>query len=185
MDLFEHVDGLRETLRRNDPEDPDLTIAFGVLAQFLERVLRRQGFQADNADMLAIESTEKVLLEIERFQNLGEHSFAAWCRTLAINHAKNWIRSQAKHNANSLDIDPKSEASYVDRRESTVDEPSELAMKAWVNLGQMNPQDRKILLLRAVEELSFPDIAVRLEIKVNTARQRFHRACQKLRDQMQ
>lgn len=75
---------------------------------------------------------------------------------------------------------------HLDRPDETVTRPSQNAaaneQQAWVALALelLDPDDRKVILLRQWEELSFGDIAKRLGIEEDAARMRFHRALPRL-----
>jgi RNA polymerase sigma-70 factor (ECF subfamily) len=75
---------------------------------------------------------------------------------------------------------------HLDRPDETVTRPSQNAAKseqqAWVALALelLDPDDRKVILLRQWEELSFAEIAGRLGIQEDAARMRFQRALPRL-----
>ena len=81
---------------------------------------------------------------------------------------------------------PRDSVIDLDRPMDSVTRPSEKAQQnereSWVRLALefLQPEDRKVILLRQWEGKSFPEIAEALSISTDTARMRFNRALPRL-----
>lgn len=120
---------------------------------------------------------------LKDFQDKAQ--FTTWVYRIAFNESITYMRYEGRRRAVSIysgdndgliaepaiDADPASTGEHEDRRA--------LLQAA---LAQIDPEDRKILLLRELEEMSYEQIAEVLEVPVGTVRSRLHRAREALRD---
>lgn len=127
---------------------------------------------------------------VKAFQNLkhfkGESSFETWLHRIAENHCLDLLRSRQRHKTESLDalLDEKHDAleAFLTRSElspKTSYSPDELALLSHL-LGALPKEARDILLLREVEELSYDEIALRLNCSLDAVKGRLKRARQAL-----
>ena len=110
-----------------------------------------------------------------------EGSFTAWMYHLARRCASDQYR---KASAAPVSVDPShlefhaDEATSADESAAARDDHA-LLRRA---LGRLDRDDREVLLLSRLQELSFAEVAVILECSVGAARVRAHRALRTLRD---
>lgn len=90
-------------------------------------------------------------------------------------HARRRAMSQEASGADVLDLSGDS-AERPDRAVESDDE------RRWLRLGLelLSPEDRRVVILRQWDELSFEDIGRELDVPANTARMRFSRAIGRL-----
>ncbi len=108
--------------------------------------------------------------------------FTAWMYHLGRRCAADHFR---KSSAAPLAVDPADLADHADESRSAdesavVRDDHALLHKA---LGRLDREDREVLLLSRLQELSFAEVAGILECSVGAARVRAHRALRQLRDQ--
>lgn len=134
-------------------------------------MFRMVGFS--NADDL----TQQVFLCL--FQNLdkfqGRSSLATWLYSLATNEALQFLRRQRRDGDQLILGDPPDEHKNAN---AALDERDLLE---WA-LGRLDPDLRAILLLREIEELSYYDIALTLDIAEGTVASRLNRSRRALRE---
>ena len=51
-------------------------------------------------------------------------------------------------------------------------------------LGKLNPEDREIIILRFISELSLKEISGTMEINLSATKMRFYRALEKLKNEI-
>lgn len=151
--------------------------AFGRLLRRHQRRVFALGLRwlrnADDADDLVQETFVRVWQSISRFDET--RPFAPWLITIAVNRAKTKLarRRPAEEVDESLEWEGPSPLQDA--------ESSLLARDVRAAVGRL-PEDQRIVLhLRAVEELSYAEIALALEIPVGTVMSRLARARDALR----
>jgi RNA polymerase sigma factor (sigma-70 family) len=110
-----------------------------------------------------------------------EGSFTAWMYHLARHCASDHFR---KSSSAPVPTDPVDLEQYADEAQSAaaaaeVSDDHALLHQA---LGRLDRDDREVLLLSRLQELSFAEVATILECSVGAARVRAHRALRTLRD---
>jgi len=110
-----------------------------------------------------------------------EGSFTAWMYHLARRCASDHYR---KASSAPISVDPTHLQDHPDEARSADESASsrddrELLHQA---LGRLDRDDREVLLLSRLQELSFAEVAAILECSVGAARVRAHRALRTLRD---
>lgn len=120
--------------------------------------------------------TQQVFLRVFRKidQFAGQAKFDTWLYRVAVNEALQHLRRRSRHESRPLLCEPMS----CHRSENERRETRELLDRA---LAQLEPELRSIFLLREVEELSYSDIAVAVEIPEGTVGSRLNRARRELR----
>jgi RNA polymerase sigma-70 factor, ECF subfamily len=136
---------------------------------------------SDAAD-LTQEAFVKAFEQLHRFQT--ERKFFPWLYTIALNHAKNFLK--ADRSWRQMDLDD-CELSTPESRWT----PSEKALcdrldsnRCYQTLLTLPEEYREALILRFKEELSMEEIAAALKISLSGAKMRIHRGLAKLRQLM-
>jgi len=109
-------------------------------------------------------------------------SFTAWMYHLARRCAADHFR---KASAAPKGVEPVELESYADTRPLAADHAATSDDQALLHaaLQRLAPEEREVLLLSRLQELSFAEVAEVLECSIGAARVRAHRAMQSLRDQ--
>ncbi len=110
-----------------------------------------------------------------------EGSFTAWMYHLARRCATDHFR---RTSSAPLAVDPSSLEAHADDARSADEMASTSDDHALLHraLGRLDRDDREVLLLSRLQELSFAEVATILECSVGAARVRAHRALRTLRD---
>ncbi|HZZ18079.1 MAG TPA: RNA polymerase sigma factor [Opitutaceae bacterium] len=110
-----------------------------------------------------------------------EGSFTAWMYHLARRCATDHYR---KSSSAPIAVDPSHLEAHTDDSESADESASVRDDHALLHraLGRLDRDDREVLLLSRLQELSFAEVATILECSVGAARVRAHRALKTLRD---
>lgn len=96
-----------------------------------------------------------------------------------------WYRAKRRSLSKERPL-PSDSCLNLDPRARSVTRPSQAAQRtereSWVRLALefLDPEDRKVILLRQWDELSFPEIAQQMGLTADSARMRFQRALPKL-----
>jgi RNA polymerase sigma factor (sigma-70 family) len=108
-------------------------------------------------------------------------SFTAWMYHLARRCASDHFR---KASAGAIPVDPSDLEAHADESRSADESASSRDDHALLHraLGRLDRDDREVLLLSRLQELSFAEVATILECSVGAARVRAHRALRILRD---
>lgn len=114
----------------------------------------------------------------------GDAAFTTWIYRIAFNESISTLRYEGRRKAASIYSDedgliaepaaPHDPSQHLEREEAR-----SILQKA---LKRIDPEDRKILLLREMEEMSYEEISGILGIPVGTVRSRLHRAREALRE---
>ncbi len=126
----------------------------------------------EHADDLTQQVFLRVIESIAKFH--GRSTLSTWLYRLATNEALQFLRRRARRTAQPLIADPPDHRTPSDLRLDA----RELLERALANL---EPDLRATFLLREVEQLSYYDIAVVLDIAEGTVASRLNRARQLLR----
>jgi RNA polymerase sigma factor (sigma-70 family) len=110
-----------------------------------------------------------------------EGSFTAWMYHLARRCATDHYR---KSSAAPISVDSSHLEAHADESQSADESASVRDDHALLHraLGRLDRDDREVLLLSRLQELSFAEVATILECSVGAARVRAHRALKTLRD---
>lgn len=169
-----------------------------LIVHFQDRVWRRAMYRlrdADEAEDLAQEVLLLCFRKIHQFR--GESKFWTWLCRIVDNQVKNrigWLQRRGKGKTYSLDApiagddgedstlqwDP-ADQSADPRREA---EGREAVLKLNECMESLTADHREILLLRFSDELSYEEIAAKLDITLGTVKSRINRARAELRTLM-
>ena len=159
--------GDREALRR----------LYERFSRFAMGVALRYVPEREDALDVVHDSFVIILTSINSFEYRGEGSLRNWVSKIVSHHAIDWIK---KHE----------QLSFSDQMPDEIEEDEEVAMeevpKDLLNemIGRLPLRYRVVINLRAFEELSYKDIALRLGISENTSVTLFSRAKRKLERMM-
>lgn len=142
--------------------------------------------QAEEAD----DAAQAVF--IKAFQNLvtfkGESKFETWLMRIAENHCLDMLRSRQRHKAESLDALAEAQGDAYElllkhgkegKEEETPYDPNDLQLLAKL-FAALPEDDRHIISLREVQNLSYEEIADRLGVSMDAVKGRLKRARQAL-----
>ena len=159
--------GDREALRR----------LYERFSRFAMGVALRYVPEREDALDVVHDSFVVILTSINSFEYRGEGSLRNWVSKIVSHHAIDWIK---KHE----------QLSFSDQMPDEIEENEEVAIeevpKDLLNemIGRLPLRYRVVINLRAFEELSYKDIALRLGISENTSVTLFSRAKRKLEKMM-
>ena len=159
--------GDREALRR----------LYERFSRFAMGVALRYVPEREDALDVVHDSFVIILTSINSFEYRGEGSLRNWVSKIVSHHAIDWIK---KHE----------QLSFSDQMPDEIEENEEVAIeevpKDLLNemIGRLPLRYRVVINLRAFEELSYKDIALRLGISENTSVTLFSRAKRKLEKMM-
>lgn len=142
-------------------------------------ILRMIGNQQDAADLVQ-ESFIKIYYRLGKFD--GKGSFSSWMYRVAINHCMDEFRKK-RYKMEQIEI----------REDDIMDfhHPEVIFLKKEKNrqleklIESLPKEERMILLLRYVNELSYNEIGEIMSLSLSTVRNKLHRAKKKLRETIQ
>jgi RNA polymerase sigma-70 factor (ECF subfamily) len=144
--------------------------------------------QADEEDILQ----ECLLKVIQHASQLRPgHSFRAWLLQISTHEALKAIHRNKRRMQFTVQISAEDEfdevTDFVDPRGSPADalEFKELEAEFLSALGALDEIYKRVFILRQIRQLSMAEVAAELEIKIDTANTRLHRARMCLYDQLQ
>jgi RNA polymerase sigma-70 factor (ECF subfamily) len=136
------------------------------------RVLRRH----DLADDVAQEAFLRAWLALATFDLA--RPFGPWICRIAANLAVNHVRSPRAREEGLLDEPSSGESAGPDPLEQVLAEEADRALEQ--ALGSLPPEQRAVLTLRVVEDLSYKEIASALDLPLGTVMSRLARGREKL-----
>lgn len=144
------------------------------LLHTIERLVRNK----EDAEDILIITLQKAYLSIDKFQNT--HSFSTWLFKIGSNTAIDFIRrknnlhqSVNKDTHHVMDILQGHATSYDNPHESFERNQKISIMKMLIN--KLPVEDRQLILWRYHDELTYEEIASRLQIPVGTIKARLFR----------
>ncbi|MBN1663050.1 MAG: sigma-70 family RNA polymerase sigma factor [Deltaproteobacteria bacterium] len=124
----------------------------------------------------------------------GDAQFSTWLCGIMMNHARTHLQQRALHlrrTALSLDDPVKSKdgglSAETSSQEASVVEKIEkhqLAAKVQECIGQLDGEQREVIVLRDIQGFSYDDIGATLKIPPGTVRSRLFRARQELKERL-
>ncbi|PKL48229.1 MAG: RNA polymerase subunit sigma-24 [Planctomycetes bacterium HGW-Planctomycetes-1] len=151
-------------------------------------ILKICGNEADAAE-LAQDAFLKAIEGLKKFR--GESSFYTWLFRIAVNLTLNFCKKNAKLSFQSLQeqLDEGTERQLKDYLiDKSIAEPSELAAKKEVHslivraVEKLEPEQRAVVVLRDIEQMSYNEIAETLEMEIGTVKSRIARGRKNLRE---
>lgn len=132
-------------------------------------------YRRTGARTAAEEAHQETWLRVHRYRASfdGRRSFKSWLFAIAANCGKDAWRATSPEAVCVSDFE----------LEPAADEPHDLRERVLEGLGQLDPEDRRLLLL-AVEGFDGPEIAAMLGIGAGAVRMRLSRARAKIRERL-
>lgn len=127
---------------------------------------------ATDADDVTQQVFVRVLTTVSQFS--GRSKFSTWLYRVAVNEALQHLRRNAKRTCLPLPPEP------VDRRSSSVERLDDREQLEHA-LSKIDPDLRTVFLLREVEQLSYYEIALTLDVAEGTVASRLSRARRELK----
>lgn len=186
MSTIEEKDWLKKAAKGDSAAFEQLVLKYQT--QVYNLCFRVMGNAEDAADM-AQETFLKAWRNLESFH--GEAAFSTWLYRLASNACMDQLRSMRRRPVQSLTVtDTEGEEQTIDVPDSAPSpednlinkEERELLQKA---MGALDPQERQILTLRVVNDLSYTEISEVLDLKEGTVKSRLARARDHLRKKLE
>lgn len=142
----------------------------------------------DDANDLAQETFIKVYNSINKFQ--GKSAFSTWLYRVTTNVCLDEMRKRKNVNSFSLDNPQKNdegEEIYYDLSDQKfnpelIAEKNDLKQIVHKGINYLSEQQRMIIILREIEELSYEEIAEILDISIGTVKSRLNRARKNLKE---
>lgn len=184
--------GLNENLSDRAREDMELVekarkgdqYAYSVLmARYKDSInfmLLKMVHNRDDADDLTIEAFGKAFLHLEKYT--PDFAFSTWLFKIALNNAIDFIRKK-KLKTLSLDDENDESSKYVfakiktsalDPEESIIKDQRAGLMRTI--LDELNPKYKALIEMRYFEELSYEEIAEKLNMPLGTVKAQLFRA---------
>lgn len=154
--------------------------------QIYNLCLRMTGNPDDAAD-LTQEAFLKAWKNLESFQ--FDSAFSTWLYRLASNCCLDFLRSQKRRRTVSLTVENEEDEQVMDIPD-TQPTPEEQAVKQeekeqlHLAMQMLDEEQRQILTLRVVNDLSYTEIADILQLKEGTVKSRLSRARESLRKKL-
>ena len=186
MSTIEEKDWLKKAAKGDSAAFEQLVLKYQT--QVYNLCFRIMGNAEDAADM-AQETFLKAWRNLESFH--GEAAFSTWLYRLASNACMDQLRSMRRRPVQSLTVtDTEGEEQTIDVPDSAPSpednlinkEERELLQKA---MSALDPQERQILTLRVVNDLSYTEISEVLDLKEGTVKSRLARAREHLRKKLE
>ena len=151
-------------------------------------ILKICGNEADAAE-LAQDAFVRAIQGLKDFR--GQSSFYTWLFRIAVNLTFNFCKRNSKVSFQSLQEETDEETNrqlkdyLIDKN---IADPSELASKKEVQclilkaLEKLDPQQRAVVVLRDIEQMSYNEIAETLDMEIGTVKSRIARGRKNLRE---
>jgi RNA polymerase sigma-70 factor (ECF subfamily) len=171
-------DGL-ELVRRLQAELPHGTAAFRDLVELYTPRIRQRAFRvvgnSSDADEVVQDVFLRVFRSIRRFRL--DKPLQHWLYTITSNSARNLLRTRARDQRRTSEFvrESRVQADSPEQSDQILDGSLEAA------LDSLDPTTRMAIVLRYVEELSFPEIARDLELGESAVKMRVRRGLEKLK----
>lgn len=136
---------------------------------------RYTGNNMDAEDVL-ITAFYKVFKNIERFEYRGDNSLLKWIKTIMINESLMFLRSSRKLTLETIDD---SHVHIAVEDESEID-----AEHIYQQISLLPDGYRTVLNMFVIDGLSHEEIAIQLEISINTSKSQLSRARNLLKEQL-
>lgn len=138
----------------------------------------------------ALDLSQEVFLRVFRTlpQFRGQSALKTWIYRIVINQASNrqrWWRRRHRHQQVPLDVHVETKGDVPDTRGTLMPDrelgQKETATVVWRALDQLPFDQRAVIVLREIDEMSYDEIADSLGVAVGTVKSRLARAREQLR----
>ena len=158
--------------RRGASDDRPFTILFERHQPTIWAVCFRFTGDAADAEDLLQEVFIKAYRNLKTFQGLS--SFRTWLYQIALNTCRNELRRRKRRP--SLIDDDVHDLDLVDPAANSSEDVAEESEKIAEALMELRSEEREILILRDIKEMSYASIAEALGIQLSAAKMRVQRA---------
>lgn len=184
--------GLNENLSDRAKEDMELVTkarsgdqhAYSVLmARYKDSInymLLKMVHNRDDADDLTIEAFGKAFLHLEKYT--PDFAFSTWLFKIALNNAIDFIRKKKLHTLSLDDENDESSKYAFSKIKTSALDPEESIIKDQraglmrTILDELNPKYKTLIEMRYFEELSYEEIAEKLNMPLGTVKAQLFRA---------
>jgi RNA polymerase sigma-70 factor, ECF subfamily len=167
--------------------------AFSRIVRLYKDRVFNTAFRLLGNQAIAEELTQDVFISV--FRNIagfkGQSKFSTWLYRITVNHAKNRIGYLARrgyYRSDELSDNTDGAGSVAGptrpSNPGTYFEDKELMGLLMKNLNKLSVKDRRIIILKDFEDLSYDEIAEVLSISLGTVKSRLSRARDRLKDLM-
>ena len=165
-------------------ELPYVTTAFEKLVRHYEPLVYQTCLRYLKSENDAEEATQDVFLRlffnIEKFD--GRSSFKTWLFRIVANICASKYRSLRRNKEQKQAYFEHLE--FIQHEDPSYHDPERVDGPLMSALDTLSAEDREILILRHVSDLSFQEISEVLELKLSASKMRLYRAEQRLRASM-
>ncbi|MBK7440063.1 MAG: sigma-70 family RNA polymerase sigma factor [Bacteroidetes bacterium] len=184
--------GLNENLSDRAKEDMELVTkarsgdqhAYSVLmARYKDSInymLLKMVHNRDDADDLTIEAFGKAFLHLDKYT--PDFAFSTWLFKIALNNAIDFIRKKKLHTLSLDDENDESSKYAFSKIKTSALDPEESIIKDQraglmrTILDELNPKYKTLIEMRYFEELSYEEIAEKLNMPLGTVKAQLFRA---------
>jgi len=153
---------------------------YGRYKESIYYMILKMVHNRDDADDLTVESFGKAFANLEKYA--PEFAFSTWLFKISSNNTIDFIRKK-RMEVVSLDDDQNNESQNISNTvSSNLPDPEEQFIKKQrailmrEMIDQLNPKYRVLIQLRFFEELSYEEIAQRLDLPLGTVKAQLFRA---------
>ena len=153
---------------------------YGRYKESIYYMILKMVHNRDDADDLTVESFGKAFANLEKYA--PEFAFSTWLFKISSNNTIDFIRKK-RIEVVSLDDDQNNESQNISNTvSSNLPDPEEQFIKKQrailmrEMIDQLNPKYRVLIQLRFFEELSYEEIAQRLDLPLGTVKAQLFRA---------
>lgn len=166
--------------------------AFGLLVEkhtpMLQRLIARKIGQVDETHDLAQEAWLQAYLNLERLREPAR--FAGWLYGIALNVARMWQRQHRRAPPRWLALKDIEGFEQIDVRSNGFSVEEEIAARETQRMvlaavEQLSGINREAVRLFYLYDLSYEEIAARLQVPIKTVKSRLHKARQQLKTHLQ
>lgn len=140
----------------------------------------------DDAEDLTIEAFGKAFMHLDKYT--PDFAFSTWLFKIAVNNAIDNIRKKRLHTLSIDDENDESTRIAFSNIRNTSPDPEEKFIKdqrAWIMrtiLDELNPKYKMLVEMRYLDELSYEEIATKLNMPLGTVKAQLFRARNLLSD---
>ncbi len=184
--------GLNENLSDRAKEDMELvtkarsgdqhaySVLMGRYKDSINYMLLKMVHNRDDADDLTIEAFGKAFLHLDKYT--PDFAFSTWLFKIALNNAIDFIRKKKLHTLSLDDENDESSKYAFSKIKTSALDPEESIIKDQraglmrTILDELNPKYKTLIEMRYFEELSYEEIAEKLNMPLGTVKAQLFRA---------
>ena len=154
--------------------------AFEQIYKTISPYIYRVVYQITNNDQDAQDVIQDVFVKLYNKLKYFNYksSFMTWVYRISVNTAKDAVEKRGRETNKKVDYEIAMNSVYTHCTENIGLEKESVKARLRSILRMLNADQRACIVLREIEGLSYQEIAIALDIKVNTVRSRLKRARQ-------